>query len=310
MMEAHPPTTSQPQRGPDAQGRQERALVVGGTGQIGVQILRCLGESSSICASRRANAANCIQIDLGELSTADACSLLAAIAPTVVYCVGGFNDVEGCESASKLAMRINCDGPARLAQAAAARNLPFVHFSTDYIFDGESGPYVEEDQPNPINVYGRSKWAGEVAINGAHPSPLIVRTTVVYGPDQGEKNFLFTLRRTLNTHRKIRVATDQVSTPTYNRDLASNTIALVQSGANGVIHICGPERLSRYEFARYSAELMGITADGIVGAPTSQLSQRARRPLSAGLVSNKLTALSAHISMRTIREAVRDWMTE
>jgi len=290
--------------------KRERALVVGGTGQIGAQIIRCLGNDLCVCASRSSIGAGTVQVDLGGLSARDARRLIGVVKPTVVYCVGGMNDVERCETEPELAMRVNCDGPAQLARAAAENDIPFVHFSSDYIFDGESGPYREDDRPNPINVYGRSKWAGETAVCNSHPSPIIVRTTVVYGPDPGEKNFLYTLRRVLNACGTIRVATDQISTPSYNRDIALNTIALVNAGSSGIFHMCGFERLSRLEFAERAVCLMGINhREGIVGVPTQELGQKARRPLSAGLVSDKLKTVQG-LSMRSIEDSIRDWMSE
>jgi dTDP-4-dehydrorhamnose reductase len=286
-----------------------RPLVVGGTGQIGAQIVGYLGESCTVSGSRRATEGN-IAVDLEALSAVDASELVARVAPTVVFCVGGMNDVERCEAECRLAMRTNCDGPARLAEAAAKRSTPFVHFSSDYIFDGESGPYCEEDRGNPINVYGKSKLAGELAVRNAHPGALIVRTTVVYGPDPGRRNFLFTLRNALTSRHGLRVAIDQISTATYNRDIAINTLALVHCGASGVFHMCGPERLSRYDFALKAARLMGLSEEGVIGVPTIELAQRARRPLSAGLVSKKLATTSFYCSMRTIQESIKDWLAE
>src|SRR5262249_33877163 len=148
------------------------------------------------------------QLDLASLTFENASEILAALMPDAVYCVGAMTDVERCESESDLAKSVNCEGPAQLAAAAAVRNLPYVYFSTEYVFNGFAGPYYEDAAPDPINVYGRTKWCGEIAVRNAHPSPLIIRTTVVYGPDPGGKNFLSSLRRALVSGGCIRVAND------------------------------------------------------------------------------------------------------
>jgi dTDP-4-dehydrorhamnose reductase len=220
------------------------------------------------------------------------------------------SDVERCESECDLAMLINRDGPTRIAAAAASLDIPFAYFSTEYVFNGFAGPYFEDAIPDPINAYGKSKWQGEISIRNVHPTALIIRSTGVYGPDPGEKNFLYQLRRSLQVNRPIRVAEDQLSTPTYNLDLARNTVSLIRCGAKGVFHICGPERLSRLEFAQRAARLMGLDESGIVGVPTSELGQRARRPLSAGLSTNRLSTTNGHVPMRPLKESLLDWMSE
>ena len=287
---------------------QGRSLVVGASGQVGAQIASGLGPGRTIKTSRRGDENGTAQLDLASLTAESAVDLLQSLAPDAVYCVGGMTDVERCESESSLAMQVNCDGPAYLATAAAAQHLPFIYFSTEYIFNGQAGPYREYDAPDPINAYGRSKLQGEIAVLQAHPNPLILRTTVVYGPDPGEKSFLYSLRRALQAGNPVRVPHDQVSTPTYNRDLAANAVALVRAGVTGVFHACGPERISRLELALRAARLMGFSDKEIVGVPTRELGQRAPRPLQAGLLSDKLCAVKAHVPMRTLGESLREWM--
>jgi dTDP-4-dehydrorhamnose reductase len=289
---------------------QGRSLVVGASGQVGAQVVRMLGPGRSIATSNRMVASGIPQLDLGTLNAKHARELVEELAPDAVFCVGGLTDVELSESESDLAMRVNCEGPAHLAAAAAAQKLPFVFFSTEYVFNGLDGPYREDDAADPINAYGRSKWQGELAVLESHPSPLILRTTVVYGPDPGEKNFLYTLRRVLTAGRPMRVADDQISTPTYNRDLAANTIALLRGGVSGVFHVCGPERISRFEFAQRAARLMGLDESAITAVSTGELGQKARRPLNAGLLTDKLRAEKVHLPMRTLKESLRDWMAQ
>ena len=279
---------------------------------MGAQILSILGPERTVATSRASGRPGWTHLDLAALSgqPAEAEKIIADRGVCAAYCVGGMTDVERCESEPEMAMSVNCHGPATLAAAAARHNVPFVYFSTEYVFDGKGGPYAEDASPNPISAYGRSKRMGEQAILKAHPNPLIVRTTVVYGRDPRGRNFLYGLRRALQSGHTFRVASDQISTPTYNWDLANTAIALVRAEAGGVFHVCGPERLSRFEFARCAARAMGLDESHIVGVPTAELGQVAPRPLDAGLSTQKLRRFPSLPPMRGTAEGVRKWAAE
>lgn len=284
-----------------------RNLIIGASGQLGTQIVAALTLARSIRAGRTGRH-DYLTIDQSTLDERDADSLLERTQADAVYCAGGMTNVERCESEPDLAMRTNCTGPAALALAAARRAVPFVYFSTEYVFDGESGPYTEDAAAHPISVYGRSKWMGEMEVARAHPGALTVRTTVVYGPDAGGKNFLYSLRRAWLARTQIRVPSDQVSTPTYNRDLARVVIALAERGAGGVFHVCGPELLSRVEFAAAAARHLGWEGVRLVAIPTRDLGQVAPRPLRAGLLTEKLARLHPDLRMRPLAECCADWL--
>jgi len=238
----------------------------------------------------------------------DAKRLLRETQASVVYCLGGYTDVESCESDEYMAKLVNCEGPATLATAAADYGIPFVFFSSEYVFSGKSGPYVEGSTPDPISAYGRTKLLGELAVVQSHPDALIIRTTVVYGKDARAKNFLYGLRRALRSGQPFRVANDQVSTPTYNVDLVKAVISLVNVGEKGIFHVCGPERFSRLDFALQAARLMGFDTGGIIGTPTALLGQRAPRPLQGGLQTDKLRQTCPDVQMRKIDECIRHWL--
>jgi dTDP-4-dehydrorhamnose reductase len=296
----------------------EKALVVGAAGQVGSAIVSALA-ASALPAGRKPTPGGALSIDLAALAAypALASALLAPLDLSAVYCVGGATDVERCESDPAWANETNHLGP--LALARAARHVPFVFFSTDYVFDGReapgspagpyasAGPYSEDAPTHPLSVYGRSKLLGEQAILDAHPSALIVRTTTVFGPDPQRKNFLYTLQRLLSAGTPMRVPTDQISTPTYNQDLARATIALVQAGATGVFHIAGPDLCSRYDFALLAAGILGLDVSHLQPVITAELNQRAARPLASGLRTGKLLATLPSIHMRGKADAVRDW---
>ena len=289
-----------------------RALVVGASGQVGNQIAETLGDSALRSGRSPRTVApdsnNWVHADLIDLAAnpGDAREIIGGRDLAAVYCVAGATDVERCEFQPEWAMDSNCHGPLALAKAAS--HIPFVYFSTEYVFDGTSGPYSEDSPTNPISVYGRSKLRGEQEILSAHPGALIVRTTVVFGHDPAQKNFLYSLRRLLGSGKPMRVPADQISTPTYNRDLAAATVALVNSGQTGIFHVCGPELLSRYDFALLAAERLALDTSLLSAAPTSELTQKAPRPLTAGLSIGKLKSTLPGFRMMSNADAIGDWI--
>ena len=283
-----------------------RPLIVGAAGQVGGALVSLLGKST-IAAGRLPTKDGSPYVDLAALAhdPAGARKVLAPLDLSAVYCVGGATDVERCESEVSWAMDTNCYGPAELA--SASRGLPFVYFSTEYVFDGGNGPYRETDPTSALSAYGRSKLEGERRILDAHPSPLIVRTTVVYGPDRQGKNFLYTLRRLLSSGKSMRIPIDQVSTPTYNVDLAQATVDLIAMGASGIYHVCGPEIISRYEFAKLAASILGLDSSLLLPVTTAELNQRAPRPLKAGLRTDKLRSTLGRSPVRSNHDAIAAW---
>ena len=284
-----------------------KSLMIGASGQIGSQVLHLLGAERCLVASRKPNSDVELHLDLASIATkADADRVLGEHSLDAIYCIAGMTNVDGCEETPELAYHTNCRGPEMLARVASGRGIPFVYFSTEYIFDGMDGPYREEAQSNPLSAYGRSKWEGELAVLAACSHALVLRTTVVYGQDRGQKNYAYSLMRTLAAGKTMRVAEDQVSTPTYNRDLAKATVELAQRGTRGIIHVCGPERMGRLEFARTIAADLGLDSNLLVGLPTSALDQKAARPLSAGLSTDKLSRLHPELRMRSLAEGLAD----
>ena len=251
-----------------------------------------------------------VHLDFAELETPEqAAALFDAYELDSIYCVAGMTAVDACEDAPELAFHTNARGPGVLAAYAQRRKLPFVYFSTEYVFDGtpeDPGPYAETDALRPLSVYGKSKLAGEEAVCEACACALVLRTTVVYGPDARQKNYLYSLMRNLATCTAMRVPEDQVSTPTYNLDLIAAALGLVECGASGVFHVCGPEVMGRLQFAREIAEKLGLDTSLLHGVSTAELGQRAARPLAAGLATRKLTTLYPQLRMRTVVEAIED----
>jgi dTDP-4-dehydrorhamnose reductase len=286
-----------------------KSLIIGAAGMVGSLLLNALASNKPLGTSRTPRE-GWLTLDLAELTEpSQAAAILDAHNLDALYCIGGMTYVDGCESQPDLAFRINARGPGILADYAHSRNLPFIFYSTEYVFDGSDaapGPYIETSPTNPLSVYGKSKLEGEQRVLAAHPNALILRTTVVYGPDPGQKNFLYSLIRSLSTGTTMRVPHDQISTPTYNCDLIRATLALVNAGASGIFHVCGPERMGRLEFAHRAAELLGLDPSLLLGVSTADLRQTAPRPLQAGLAIHKLRDRYPAIKMRTAAESLNE----
>ena len=287
---------------------QLKTLIVGASGQVGSQMLRALG-GRALATSRTARE-DWLKLDVAELAeTAQAAELLDAHELDAIYCVGGMTWVDGCEKEPELAHRANARGPGVLAAYARRRGLPYVFFSTDYVFDGAKehpGPYAEDAPANPLSVYGRTKLEGEQRVLQAYPQALVLRTTWVYGADARRMNFLYSMMRNLNARQPMKVPQDQVSTPTYNRDLVRVALGLVEARAAGVFHVAGPELLGRLKFAQKVARGLGLDASLLEGVTTAELKQPAARPLDSGLSTSRLAKQYPQLRMRTPAEAMED----
>ena len=294
----------------------DRILVLGASGQLGAALCRQLGPSA-IPAARRPPSPDWLTLDLATL-TESPDGLVSRYNLTAIICSAGATDVERCESDHAWADAANHLGPLALARAAANARIPFVFYSTDYVFDGipapkgpgqpaTAGPYRESAPTHALSYYGQSKLAGEQSILKENPAALVLRTTTVYGPDPQGKNFLYTLRRLLSSGQSMRVPTDQLATPTYNEDLARATLALLRSGHTGLFHAAGPTMLSRIDFARLACRLLSLDPSLLIPLTTPELNQRAPRPLIAGLDSTLLTTTLNRPFFRTPEQGILDW---
>ncbi len=285
-----------------------RAIIVGASGQIGSWLTRFWqGRGHEAVGTYREHAFD----GLVPLDTADheaARRLVNEVRPDVVFYPAGFTWVDGCERDETRARAENLDQPLAMARAAKAAGARFVAFSTDYVFDGQSGPYDESARTRPLSVYGRAKRDAEQALEEAlGDSLLTVRTTWVYGPERQGKNFAYQLARSLSEGRALVCPTDQVSNPTYGPDVAKAVVELVVQGVCGLIHVAGPEYVPRPEFARAVARALGLDPSRIEERATSELGQPAARPLRGGLLTRRLDTLIPG-AMRPMSQALGDFL--
>lgn len=191
----------------------------------------------------------CYDLPDFDLTSCEQVFALQADAPDIIINCAAFTNVDGCESQQELAMQINGEGPGLLAELANKIDAVLVHISTDFVFDGSKAtPYFEEDQPNPLSVYGKSKFLGEqLILQSGLEKCFLVRTSWLYGA--GGNNFVETIIRLAKERSELKIVDDQRGTPTWTTDLTTNIFALLQTREFGVYHYSNDGECSWFDFA-------------------------------------------------------------
>jgi dTDP-4-dehydrorhamnose reductase len=225
-----------------------------------------------------------------DLAHADLDARLADLHPSAIINCAAFTAVDAAESEESTAFQINAEAVATMAAFAARSGIPFVTFSSDYVFDGSATtPYVESSPTAPINAYGRTKLAGEHAALQVHPGALVIRTSwVVSGT---HPNFVATMLRLSADRDEVRVVADQRGCPTIADDLALGTAEALLSGASGVLHITNQGATTWFDLARRTVELAGRHPEIIQPCATADYPTEARRPAYSVLGSERRHAL-------------------
>lgn len=272
-----------------------RILLTGANGQVGWELRRSLASLGEVVAADRSSV---------DLASPD--SIRRAIRdtrPDIIVNAAAYTAVDKAESEPEAAMQVNAVAPGIIAEEAARCGALVVHYSTDYVFDGRKpAPYLEDDAPSPINVYGRTKLAGETAVRAGAGPHLIFRTSWVYAA-RGS-NFLRTMLRLAAERSELRIVSDQVGAPTWARSIAELTARALGAGGagpgparerSGVYHLTAAGSVSWFEFARAifaaaGARRPGFRAPAVIPIPASQYPLPARRPANSRLDNAKLAA--------------------
>jgi dTDP-4-dehydrorhamnose reductase len=265
-------------------------LIIGASGQVGEYLMRAVVEAGfeALGAYSSHPVEGMHKVDIRRQSETE--TAIGQILPSVVYLPASLTNVDYCELHPAEGYAVNVIGVRHVVEAANTIGAKVVYFSSDYVFDGQAGPYREEDPVNPICEYGRQKVMAEHYVALHAQDYLIIRTTVVYGWERQGKNFIYRLLNTLQAGDTLRVPADQIGSPTYAPNLAQAAVELAASKADGLYHLVGPERASRYEFACEAAKIFGLESSLIQAVPTAELGQSAPRPLNAGMRVEKATA--------------------
>ncbi len=244
-----------------------KILLTGAAGQLGTALQRLLTIHDVTAFPRT-------QLDIADLAAVRAA--VQACRPDVVINAAAYNAVDAAESDPQAAYRGNALGPRNVAVATAQLQIPLVHVSSDYVFDGDSPrPYHEYDRPNPQSVYGASKLAGEEAVRSLNRRHYIVRTAWLYSVEG--RNFPNTMLALAKERTEVRVVNDQVGSPTYVPHLAHALTTLLETGAYGTYHCAGQGGTSWYELTCSLYRLLGLHT-AVVPVSTAEFPRPAQRP--------------------------------
>jgi dTDP-4-dehydrorhamnose reductase len=266
-------------------------MLTGKNGQVGWELQRALAPLGDVVALDRS------QLDLANPNQIR--ERVREIKPGLIVNAAAYTAVDRAEEEPEPAMAVNGIAPGLLAEEARRSGAGIVHYSTDYVFDGaKTTPYTEDDTPNPINEYGRSKLAGELSIQAAGAPYLILRTSWVYG--MRGKNFLLTILRLAREREELRIVDDQIGAPTWSRMIAETTARILSAGPlsladiSGVYHLTASGSTSWYGFAKAILALDPNPTEQVCQRqrpiPTAEYPTPARRPAYSVLSNDRLKA--------------------
>lgn len=278
------------------EGRQAgmtRIMVTGASGLLGLNLALEAAEEYEVVGvlhKRRLTQApfRTVQADLLE---ADApARLLDEVEPDWVIHCAALANLDACERQPELAQRLNAELPGHLAAECAKRRLRFLHISTDAVFDGRRGDYREEDQPNPLGVYGRTKLEGEYTVQQAHPGAAIVRTVFFGWSLTGRRSLAELFYSKLSSGERMPGHTDRIFSPLLANHLAGILLQMLGKGLHGLFHAASSDSLSKYDFGLALAERFGLDGGLIIPTRSTKAGLQAARAPRLSLSAQKLAA--------------------
>jgi len=275
-----------------------KILLLGHKGMLGSDLLLQLRRKHEV-----------IGLDKEEIDITSMPSCEGAInehAPDIVINAAAYTDVDGCEKAKNECFAVNAGAVKNIAESCREKNIRIIHFSTDYVFDGNSNEPYKEDYPcNPVNVYGASKLAGENYLQNLSDNYIIIRTEWLYG--KNGKNFVRTILDKAQIINKLEVVDDQIGAPTYTRDLAHAVDLLIERNITGIFHITNRGNCSWFQFARKILQEGGITNVQVLPIKSDQLQRPAPRPPYSVLSMQKFISATGK-TMQPWQLALQDYL--
>jgi dTDP-4-dehydrorhamnose reductase len=272
-----------------------KVLIIGAEGQVGSFLLQAMAGTHAVLGTSAEGVANLPRLNICESAQVQAC--LEQFRPEEVILTAALTHVDKCEIEPELAQAVNVQGTEHVAKACKAVGAGLTFFSTDYIFDGQAGPYSETDAPNPLSVYGRTKLEGEQIVASLVERHRIIRTMVVYSFLPKAKNLYMQVLERLRNREPLSAPGDQLVNPTHAVNLAQVVRELIEIGATGVYHVAGTTLLPRDEFVRRIVASLGGDPGVVQTQTTADLHQPAARPLKSGLKTGKVRGLLTRESL-------------
>ncbi len=273
-----------------------KILITGSNGLLGQKLVPLLVQQVDIQLIATSRGTNRMDFTDGyeyqSLDITDAqqvAEVIEKIRPDAIIHTAAMTNVDQCESEKDLCWAMNVKAVEYLVEACEKYQIFLCHLSTDFVFDGQSGPYREEDLPSPVSFYGWSKYAAEEVVKRSKCPWSIVRTVLVYGitNDMSRSNIILWVKSSLEQQKAIRVVTDQFRTPTLAEDLAMGCWLVVNKKAEGIFHISGKDFLTPYEMAIKTADFFQLDKSLISKVDAKNFAQPAKRPPRTGFVLDK-----------------------
>ena len=260
-------------------------LVTGSAGLVGQQVTSDLVKNNqevfSCFHEEQPSFGNPIKLDL--CNSEQIIETIQKVKPDVIIHLAALTNVDLCETEKELAYLLNAKSTEALAKQSANLGAFFVYVSTDYVFDGTKPLKKENDKPNPLGYYGKTKLDGEIFLNNLASSWAIARTSTPFGLHPKKKSFPVWIKENLESQKQIKVLTDQFTSPTYVPNLSKMLIEVATKKITGTIHLAGATRISRYDFAVMIAEKLNLDKSLLLKAESEEMSWKAKRPLDSSL---------------------------
>ena len=277
-----------------------KILILGHKGMLGSDLLLRLFAFHDVTGK---------DIEDFDIASQGACEeVIAETEPDIVINAAAYTNVDGCESDSDACFSVNAEGVKNIALACRHKRIKIVHFSTDYVFDGtRKTPYQEDDKCTPLNVYGKSKLAGEQYLKQFSDNFLLIRSAWLYG--KNGKNFVKTIIEKARTEKLLKIVDDQVGAPTFTWDLAAAVQLLIEGQHTGIFHITNRGNCSWYEFAVKILKSACIPEVTVKPIKSDELERPARRPHYSVLTCRKFSETTGKV-MRYWQVALDDYISK
>ena len=275
-----------------------KVLITGANGLLGQHLVKLLIESTDYKITATGKGVSRLPVDssnrykyvsLDITDGVEVNTFIAQNAPDIIIHTAAITQVDDCEKDPVHCWNTNVTATRFLVGAAEMIGAKFIYISTDFVFDGEVGPYIESDIPAPVNYYGSSKLGAEKSVIEAKLSWCIIRTVLVYGNILvgNRNNMVSWVQNNLSQGKSIQVVSDQLRTPTYVEDLAKGILLVIQKKAIGIYHISGDELMSPYDMALATAEYLDLDKNLIQKVDAAIFKQAGKRPEKTGFVIDK-----------------------
>jgi dTDP-4-dehydrorhamnose reductase len=266
--------------------------VTGSAGLIGRQVVKDLSETHEVFSCyNKSKPEFGIPTKMDLLNHEMIVNVLLEIEPDVVIHLGAMTGVDLCEKEESMAFGINAKATQIIAQQCSILNTFLIYVSTDYVFDGNSGMYYEDDIPNPLSIYGKSKFDGEKMVQNFSSDWCIARTSTPFGLHQTRKSFPTWVIENLQKQKQIDVLYDQFTSPTYVPNLSKMLIEISERHLNGIFHVAGATKISRYEMASIISDKLNLDEKLLRKILINELKLEAPRPKDSSLNISKATSI-------------------